>query len=279
MFRRPGRSAGKWRCVRVHDVGVPINAAGYDTALVVEPYAPTTTTDGFRRAWTWIEDHQREVGGQTLVYALWGASVNEHPGLSGYRRWPNRDWDRRVRLASHKGGRGVVGWDGGPVLAIWPSRESLGAIAEDPRTRGLCVLTSQDIAMLKCVDGWRLAARPLPLGPVPPVTAHPDAIDAVAVAGLRALQAVIGADPEGLSRQRAERAMILARLRALGRTPRPNDAYAWALVNGWSVRAAELLRSMAGNVHTTQRPAEPDLPSPVDPSTREQLDRAGSPDH
>jgi hypothetical protein len=97
--------------------------------------------------------------------------------------------------------------------------------------------------------------------------AHPDAIDAVAVAGLRAIQAVIEADPDGLSRQRTQRARILARLRAAGRCPGANDAYAWALVNGWSARAAEVLRSMAGNVHATQSPDEPGHSTPVDPST------------
>jgi hypothetical protein len=245
-----------------------MNATAYDTALVVEPFPPTDS-DGFRRAWTWLEQRQREVGGQILVYALWF----DHPGLAGYRD------NRCVRLASHKSARGVLGWEGGPVLALNPNRESVGTIAEDPRTRALCVLTSQHISTLNCVDGWRLAARPRPLGAVPPVTAHPDAIDAVAVAGLRAIQAVIEADPDGLSRQRTERARILARLRAAGRCPGANDAYAWALVNGWSARAAEVLRSMAGNVHAHQSRDEPGHSNPVDPGTQQRLDHADSSDH
>jgi hypothetical protein len=248
---------------------VLINSAAYDTAFVVEPFPPTDS-DGFRTAWTWLEQRQLEVGGQILVYALWF----DHPGLSDYRH------DRRVRLASHKYDRGVLGWDGGPVLALNPSRDSVGTIAEDPRTRALCVLTSQHISTLKSVDGWRLAARPCPLGAVPPVAAHPGAVDAVAVAGLRAIQPVIEADPDGLPRQRAERARIVAQLRATGRCPRANDAYAWALVNGWSARAAEVLRSMAGNVHATQRPDQSGHSNPGGPTTTQQRpDRADSSDH
>lgn len=245
---------------------MPINATAYDTALVVEPFPPTDS-DGFRTAWTWLEQRQLEVGGQILVYAL----LFDHPGLAGYRH------DRGVRLASHKYARGVLGWDGGPVLALNPSRDSVGTIAEDPRTRALCVLASQHISTLKPVDGWRLAARPRPLGAVPPVTAHPDAV--AAVAGLRAIQAVIEADPDGLPRRRAERARIVAQLRATGRCPGANDAYAWALVNGWSARAAEVLRSIAGNVHATQSPDQPGHSNPVGLTTQQRPDRADSSDH
>lgn len=77
----------------------------------------------------WLRRTTDEVGGQPLVYG---------PNRSGLRQWP---------ILTDLSGWAVVStwksfgsWSGGAVLAAWPDAEHLAKIADDPRTRALCVL-------------------------------------------------------------------------------------------------------------------------------------------
>lgn len=77
----------------------------------------------------------------------------------------------------------ATGCYGGPVLAAWPTREKLGEIADDPRTRALCVVPWGNGE----VDAWAAAAaQPKLLGPA--VRLEPSSgLDPIVVEGLKTL--------------------------------------------------------------------------------------------
>ncbi|VBA68779.1 hypothetical protein LAUMK142_05813 [Mycobacterium pseudokansasii] len=76
----------------------------------------------------------------------------------------------------------ATGWYGGPVHAAWPTREKLGEIADDPRTRALCVVPWGNGE----VDAWAAAAQPKLLGPA--VRLEPSSgLDPIVVEGLKTL--------------------------------------------------------------------------------------------
>lgn len=115
----------------------------------------------FELAWAWAHEQLLDVGGQMLVYTYWPAMLLQYPRVA------HRSSTATVRLATHKKDRGILGWEGGPVLALHAGEQGLAAVASDPRTRALCVVYSDDVPGRRSVHAWRTATNPTPLNHPP----------------------------------------------------------------------------------------------------------------
>lgn len=148
----------------VHGV-VPADAAqalispGYPCAIACEIRSPYEEPDlaAFELAWNWSHEQQVQTGGQLLVHVLWPEMLIPYFDLE------NRRPPKSVRLAGHKRDRGLLGWDGGPVLILHPGEQQLAVIAADLRTRALCVLFADNGTGRGAVNAWRKSAQPVAL--------------------------------------------------------------------------------------------------------------------
>lgn len=117
----------------------------YPTALAA---GPEHGDRGLRDELRWLMSMVSEVGGEPLVFAPGRANVEHNQLLS--------EFVRRSGTAVSTWRSPARGWGGGPVLAAWPTREKLGQIADDPRTRALGVVPWGEGE----VDGWVSAPNP-----------------------------------------------------------------------------------------------------------------------
>lgn len=139
--------------------------------------------------------------------------------------------------------RGGLAWPGGVVLAAWPARDSLAAIADDRRVRALCVIPWDEGA----TKSWEIAYRPDRLGgdAAPSVTE----LDPVVVVGLTQLKGMVNHSNNLVGALDHRDAVAVLRLLRNGGYALPHDAvYEWALANGWPARGAERLREMAEKI-------------------------------
>lgn len=120
-------------------------------------------------------------------------------------------------------------WYGGPVLAAWPTREKLGEIADDPRTRAPFVVPWGSGE----VDAWAADRRTSKLlGPA--VRLEPSSgLDLIVVEGLNTLtHSVNKANDLVGSPDRRDAVAYCARLKD-GGYQLPADSVSWAIANGW----------------------------------------------
>lgn len=190
-----------------------------------------------RSAITWVAHKQQELGGTVRLYVPQKSSLDRNDSL--------------LAQFGKQGGvvvgtwRGFVsGWGGGPVLAAWPSREKLAEIADDRRTRAMCVVPWNDSDTV----AWERSAEPERLDGMPSAS-RPVALDPVVIVGLTHLTHMVN-HSNNLAGSLDHRDAV-AVLRALhkGRYALPADeVYTWALGNGWPGRGAERLREMAAKI-------------------------------
>jgi hypothetical protein len=190
-----------------------------------------------RTAITWIDEQVRQLGGQILLFVpTKGDLTHVDNRITRFAARPE------VTISAWKGGIGS--WEGGPALAAWPSREKLAEIAEDRRTRALCVISwnSEETA------AWEQAVQPQLLSGASHTAAefnlHP-----VVVAGLAYLtQSVNHANNLAGALDRRDAVAVLRVLHKGGYSLPCDQVYAWALGNGWPGRGAERLREMAEKI-------------------------------
>ncbi len=194
-----------------------------------------------RLAVEWLRNTMADVGGQPLVYAPDRPSLREWPILANLNGW--------AAVATWKS---FGTWSGGAVLAAWPDTEHLARIADDNRTRALCVMPWVESE----VADWVRAYHPVTLPPTLKVAeAEPEIVsDPVAVEGLKDLTAIINVNSLYASAGGRDRAVaVLLTLHDGGHGVSPRDARAWAMANGWSARAAEQLADLAEQIAAGRR--------------------------
>lgn len=211
----------------------------YPTALAA---GPEHGDQGLRDGLRWLLSMVPQVGGKPLIFAPGRANVDRNQLLA--------EFVRRTGTAVSTWRSSTREWSGGPVLAAWPSREKLGEIADDPRTRALCV-----IPWVKGeVDGWATAAKPEILGPAS--SPQPESsLDPVVVEGLKTLtdSVNLGNNLAG-SLDHRDAVAVLRTLKDGGYRLPPDPMYSWALANGWHARGAERLRKLAADFEAGKRP-------------------------
>ena len=125
-----------------------------------------------RAAITWTVRKRAELGGTVLLFVPQkGTLARNDNAIARFATQPG------VVVATWRGG--VSGWSGGPVLAAWPSREKLVEVADDPRTRALCVIPWLE----KDTTAWEHAVSPERLDDAAPAPSAPR-LDPVVVTGL-----------------------------------------------------------------------------------------------
>jgi len=183
----------------------------------------------------WVVEQQKVVGGEVLLFVPKKGDLNTMDNLiSRFAKVQG------VVVGTWRGG----GWSGGPVLAAWPNREKLAEVADDVRTRALCVIPWADGE----TTAWEHAARPeLLAGASTAATAldlHP-----VVVVGLTNLTRMVNhANALAGSLDHRDAVAVLRTLHQGGYRLPADDVYAWALANGWPARGADRLREMAGKI-------------------------------
>jgi hypothetical protein len=195
---------------------------------------------------TWIADQDSQAGGIALLYA---------PGKQ------NLQYDGRIsRIAKAMTVAtwrtlGNLRWTGGAVLALWPDREHLGTIAEDPRTRALCVIPNDG----EEAEPWAKAVTAVRLGTAKGGTgaaiSAPALADPVVVQGLLTLTLLVNHANNlvGASDHR-DAVAVLQTLHDGGHELAPEQIYEWALINGWPSRGADRLRELAEKFAKGVRP-------------------------
>jgi hypothetical protein len=146
-------------CVLPSDETQGSNSPRYPCAIASEVWHPSVDHQdlaAFELAWNWTHEQLTQVGGQILVYTHWPAMLLPYPEVA------HRRSTKSVRTAAHKRDRGLLGWDGGPVLALHLGEQALAAVASDPRTRALCVVFSDELSGRRSVHVWRTNTSPTP---------------------------------------------------------------------------------------------------------------------
>ena len=103
-------------------------------------------------ALAWFADQVVALGGEPLVYLPTRSSVRDAhvlPYVVASAAITTHSW--RTLTANT--------WEGGVVLAAWPDAARLSRIANDERTRALCVLSSETHDLSQ----WQSIARPVAL--------------------------------------------------------------------------------------------------------------------
>lgn len=190
-----------------------------------------------RAAITWTLRKRAELGGTVLLFVPQKGTLARNDNLiARLATQPG------VVVATWRGG--VSGWSGGPVLAAWPSREKLAEIADDPRTRALCVIPWLE----KDTTAWESAVRPERLDEAAPAPTAPR-LDPVVMTGLTHLTHSVNHGNNLASALDYRDAVAVLRTLHRGGYGLPaDDIYAWALAHGWPGRGAERLRELAQKI-------------------------------
>jgi hypothetical protein len=186
-----------------------------------------------RLAVEWLRNTTDDVGGQPLVYVPNRPSLREWAILANLNGW--------AVVATWKS---FGAWSGGAVLAAWPDTEHLARIADDDRTRALCVVPWGESE----VAAWLRAYRPVTLPPTLKLAEpKPEIIsDPVALEGLKDLTAIVNVQSPYSSAGDRDRAVaVLLALHDGGCGVDPEDTRAWAMAHGWSAEAAGQLADFA----------------------------------
>lgn len=191
--------------------------------------------DAQREATTWITEHHQELGGRILLLV---------PRKTDFASERNRLTQfAKLSTVTVDTARGSINWRGGPVLAAWPTRETLAKIDDDPRTRALCVIPWGD----ETVREWAQAYTPKLLGAATAVEAV--ALDPVVEQGLLQLTRMVNhSNNLAGSLDHRDAVSVLRELHRGGYELPHRDIYSWALAHGWPARGAERLRDMAERI-------------------------------
>lgn len=141
-------------------------------------------------------------------------------------------------------------WAGGAVLAVWPDDKTLGLIDDHARVSAVCAV----LDLLEDGPLWLRTRRPVEVGgahEIPPAAVIEDPVVRVA---LNFLTHTVNLST-GLVNPR-DRGHAIDVLRALAKGRRkvaPDDAYAFAIQNGWRVDGAKELRQLVIGVAAGKR--------------------------
>ncbi|MBY6350621.1 hypothetical protein [Rhodococcoides corynebacterioides] len=209
-------------------------------------YPTAVTRDGAgdpdgaqREAVQWIVRTHRDIGGTVLLFLPLKSSLPRSGVLARLALRPG------VVVAGSRGR--IDGWNGGPVLAAWPTREKLAAIADDARTRALCVIPWNADE----VSTWVLVARPVRLdGARDDGTRDASQVlDPVVVQGLTALSAMVNhANNLAGTLDHRDAVAVLKTLHAAGYPLPADEVYVWALSHDWNANGAERLRELTERI-------------------------------
>lgn len=205
----------------------------YPSAVTVNgAYKPQLSHE---QAVRWVIQKHEELGGKVLL-------LIPHKGTFASMNNLLTDFGKLsdVTVDTMRGG---LAWSGGVVLAAWPARDSLAAMADDHRVRALCVIPWDEDS----TKSWEVAYKPHRLGgdAAPSVTA----LDPVVVVGLTQLTGMVNHANNLVGALDHRDAVAVLKLLHTGGYALPHDAvYEWALVHGWPARGAERLREMAAKI-------------------------------
>ena len=195
-----------------------------------------------RLAVEWLRNTTADVGGQPLVYA---------PNRPSLREWPILA-NLNVAGPSSRHGSPLVPGPAEQCSRPWPDTEHLARIADDGRTRALCVVPWGESE----VAAWVRAYRPVTLPPTLKLAEpEPEIIsDPVAVEGLKDLTAINNVTSLYASAGDRDRAVaVLLALHGGGHGVNPVDARAWTMAHGWSAEAAGQLADLAEQIAAGRR--------------------------
>lgn len=190
-----------------------------------------------RLAIEWTTVQRATVGGTALLYVPLKSSLNNNALLGAYSRRPG------VVVGTSIGR--ITGWSGGPVLAAWPTRDKLALIADDRRTRALCVIPWNDTD----TAAWQHVAAPDLLGEAIEPPASTQVLDPVVVEGLKTLShSVNHGNNLASSLDHRDAVAVLRELHRGGYSLPPDEVYVWALKHDWQAQGAARLRDLAGKI-------------------------------
>lgn len=185
----------------------------------------------------WVVEQQTVIGGQILLFV---------PMKSSLKSMNNRISHLATRPGVVVGTwRGQIsGWSGGPVLAAWPSRQKLAEIADNSRTRALCVIPWAEGE----TTAWEQAVRPELLAGATSAFIGPT-LDQVVAVGLTHLTEMVNhANNLAGSLDRRDAVAVMRTLHKGGYQLPAEAVYAWALAHGWPAAGAERLRELAEKI-------------------------------
>jgi hypothetical protein len=135
-------------------------------------------------------------------------------------------------------------------LAIWPDDKSLGLIDDHPRVTAVCAV----LDLLEDGPLWLKTRRPTEVGgahEIPPAAMIGDPVVRVA---LKQLTQMVNLSTGLVNPRDRGHAIDVVRALAKGRTQvAPDDAYAFAIQNGWRVDGAKELRQLVIGVAAGKR--------------------------
>jgi hypothetical protein len=204
-------------------------------------YPTAVTGDDFEDAEldaiAWAAEQQKTVGGTILLYVPTKASLQDGDGpLARLAKLPG------VVVATPK--TGIYGWSGGPVIAAWPTRESLAQLADQHRLKALCVIPGGP----EETSAWQQAANPELLGTAE-APAAAEALDPVVAVGLKHLTHMVNhANNLAGALDHRDAVAVLRELHRGGYRLPADAVYAYALAHGWPGRGAERLRELASKI-------------------------------
>jgi hypothetical protein len=198
-------------------------------------------TRGVQVGVSWLEQWTAEHGGHPLIITPTRTSEREVVRIAPQAR----RFDRQSVATSFR-----EPWPGGAVLAIWPDDKTLGLIDDHPRVTAVCAV----LDLLEDGPLWLKTRRPTEVGgahEIPPAAVIGDPVVRVA---LKQLTNMVNLSTGLVNPRDRGHAIDVLRALATGRRKvAPDDAYAFAIQNGWRVDAAKELRQLVIGVAAGKR--------------------------
>ncbi len=214
----------------------------------------------------WSIDHAGIRGAEWLMKQL-GQRLVLVSRLEDYRQLPMAERTKSAIVAKRSA---LSGWDRGPVLAPWPTRDIVGALSDDlhGRATAICVIPWGSDPL---VIAWLRARRAVS---VVDMSAHPEAddplLDPVVEAAMTELgQMVNHANALASKTDKAFAVHTLKKLHQAGYQWDVDRLCGWALGNGFTSGEEDHLRKYATKVLQ----GSPFSPLPTDPYSPGAIER------
>jgi hypothetical protein len=184
----------------------------------------------------WLLARAESDGGEAAVVAPTRSHYERHQAL-GYARGNFRC--ETVRTL--RGGGSIDG----PILAVWPSDETLNLIEEWHNPSALCVVPWR----LAAIEKWRLSRRPVDLLGQAEAALEPTISDPVILVAMETVSHFINVNNELVQHEdKAAAVDALRKLHRAGHRLDPTELEVWALADGWGPRGAARLREFAEKI-------------------------------
>lgn len=190
------------------------------------------------RALRWLAEQQQTVAGEILVLAPGMSNLENSEVITQYRRSLRCMSEATFKKKGYE-------WRGGPAMALWPTARGIAMLDDCDRTKALAVVPW----LLRDVEPWRRARRPIDLLGAAPTAQSPSINDPIVRAAIRSLTMSVNLST-GLSHpsDKAHAVETFKVLKKAGHDWDPDDVHAWALANGWHNRGADDLRKYADGI-------------------------------